>query len=342
MTTGIARVVWPAVLVFAAGLATGRLHSAPTRSPQSKPGKTCGEPVGFGMAGRKGKEGAVIRFARGDVSSNPPHHSADELGRLLYLDVLLSSGNPRFERFLVEPGAPVRPTFDTNDLDLFSSLGQRPQPIRVTLNSCGRVELIESYPWRWYGVLIAVEATALRIRGWRGAITGMEGYFQSWDPSYISKVEGAQAVRVPLGPHAQFAVNLDSVTRERLTAEVGRVVEITPDCESRARYVDVFKVNRVFNFMGGNRPVHHNLTERPLGTLLPCPKNERRFAFLLPGADSTPDDENLIWLAPNVKVYDQSGYPVPFDPGSEGYAGVWVDPKTKLATHVFWSVDAHN
>jgi hypothetical protein len=109
-----------------------------------------------------------------------------------------------------------------------------------------------------------------------------------------------------------------------MNEELGKVINVIPDCSGRARYVDVYKITDYFNFTGGNRPVQR----MPDGSFVfeeerqPDPaKAKRRVRYR---------------TAQNVKIYDPSGVRSVWQ-NWEGFVGVWVDPKTRLVTHVFLS-----
>lgn len=118
------------------------------------------------------------------------------------------------------------------------SLDGRRHVYRVTIRS-----------WLFIGRLVGIKNDALRVKGWPSGPG--EDPLDAWKQSHYDwKYARIQEWRP--APGARYAVNLDPATLSQVRRKIGRVVEITPDCEGRARYVDVFKVNTSYNFTGGN------------------------------------------------------------------------------------------
>jgi len=312
------------------------------------PKRVCGELMAVAYEGPGGRE---VRGARGEPETGEPGVPESALGRLLYVDLLLIQGGPRLERYLVAPNVRLRISRVDDSFQVVSELTRdplelelagfsfRPQSVRLTLDSQGRVEQIESLEWVWCGVLTRVEGSAVWLRGWPSdARSSVEDELLSLGGDY--KGPDARQIRIPLHPTAQVCVNLDRVPRQRLAAERGQVVEIVPDCEGRARYVDVLKINSFYNFTGGGNAFY--LEEDADGRRTRLKRDPQgRWGFIeRPPVRNGEAPRKVRWAALDVKVYDMRRLRKPIEEWEgkavAAVAGVWFDPKTGLVTHVFW------
>jgi hypothetical protein len=289
--------------------------------------------------GSSAGEGTVAHHA---VSALAPGGAipAEDLkpGRIRYLDVLVSGPPARIERFPVSAAVSLFTTEAGKETEL-SLVGraQRQSPARLGLGPDGQVTRIETTDRVWYGVLTGANEREVIIKGWRGHDQGTTyDYFEQWSPSWIHE-RGSRPARFDITPGTVLAVNRDIVSLARLKQETGRVVEIRLDCDGRARYVDVFKITTYFNFTGGNIPVYDARRKDP-PSFAKFPRRGDWAFFDAEGVDSPKPRYKFWWMAPDVKVYDPEGMRIPFSWRGDGFAGVWQDPKTKLITHVFWSV----
>lgn len=283
----------------------------------------CGELLGYG--GVAAADRPFYRPAFGlDVAGQAAQTPGDATFRARYVDLAAANDPCGVRRVWFADG--VRFSFRGAPSDAASVLQPwgmafRPHWVRLQLNDRGDAARAEAEARCWIGVLTDVRDGSLVVRGFsfEQGRNHAAGWFEMLDPETYEKWG---LLSIPTGPGTRYTVNLDPVGRGQISAETGRVVEIIPDCDGRARYVDVLKVNRVFNFCGGNSPLSHDA--------------RGRYAFIEEnGAGARREGRKLVWTAPDVRVYDQCRFPTRLGGFHAGWMGAWVDPRSGLVTHVF-------
>jgi hypothetical protein len=335
------------LLVGAAQRGVLRQKTEATRSvakPQAER-TVCGEVMAYGGP----VNGKMTRFDYG-VTDNLAAQRRPE--KPSYVELLVTDPAPVIRRFYVRKDA--RFTLGGAKADAVEVLERRGEPfrsngVRLRLDEHGEVTSAEAQAWLWTGQLRRVAPGNLYVYGGYGVqdpgSADWEKDFRSWlDPAdYYRKYSASTGTkgrnyRIPLAHSTAFSVNRDPVTRLRLKAEVGRHVEIVPDCQGRARYVDVYKVNELLNFTGGNRPLYYDTDAAGRPVRLHRDRLGRWAFVLKPPARAGAPPQKLLWTAPDVKAYDRRGFLLPPDDpfDVEGLAGVWVDSKSGQVTHIFW------
>jgi hypothetical protein len=333
------------LLALTAGqlLAASRKKAAPARKPAAPkaaaPKATA--PKGPGAVGRQPWVcGTVVALVPEQYYERPAHylygHPYHEVENPVkdpaFIDVLVPEPAPAIRRFMLAEKPRFRFRGKEATLgDVLWPYGKafRPQSVCLYLDQRGRVSLVETEAEVWMGELKSIGADHLEVFGIDGFTEifpqeGREGFFShvfrtgDWVRNNFSR---AKLHRIPLAPSTHFTVNLDPVSGDHIRAEQGRWVEVVADCQGRARYVDAQKLNRVYNFTGGAVPVERD------------PANPERWGFRYPSEK----ESEIVWTAPDVKVYDMQQFPRSFHT-NHGFAGLWVDPKSRLVTHVFWSL----
>lgn len=334
---------WRWLAAAALLMSTGRLAAV-----GAAPAKAPAKPAAPAAAAPKSVSGELLdwRITQVEDGSDGGAQSAAEAS---YVDLLVTEGGVRRERFPVEAGVRFRShtvqegrlvaESGTEAPDL-QTLGAafRPPAVRVSLNARGHVQQIELFPWIWKGRLESLAPDAVTLRGFP-EIAGREllSDWPEWDPETYTDVN-SKVIRIPLAPAAACTINRDSVSKERLKLEKGRVVYVVPDAQRRARYLDVFKINATTSFGGGDYELL-NLTEATGAGMRLKKDAQGRWGFAVAIETGTTDAQRKpLWSRPDVRVYDRTGLRVAFDGRvpENGQAGLWYDPRTAQITHVFW------
>lgn len=308
------------------------------------PAKT---PAPAGVAAPKSVSGELLdwRITQVEDASAGGNASAEAS----WIDLLVTDGGVRRERLPVDAGVRFR-SYTVQEGRLVAESGTeapdlqaigvafRSPAVRVSLNARGYVQQVELFPWVWKGRLEALAPDAVTLRGFP-EIAGRDllADWAEWDPETYADVN-SKVIRIPLSPAAACTVNLNSVSKERLKLEKGRVIYVMPDAQRRARYLDVFKINATTSFGGGDYEAL-NLTEASGGGIRLKKDAQGRWGFAVAIETGKTDAQRKpLWSRPDVRVYDRTGLRVSFDGRvpENGQAGLWYDPRTAQITHVFW------
>jgi hypothetical protein len=222
---------------------------------------------------------------------------------------------------------------------LLPGTAERPSPLEFEVKG-DRVQRVIRRKIAWYGSLIDVAADSVTLQGVRRVPSyGTEvGHFEAvFDPVgfYVRMPDDDQQFRIATSSATQYSVNRDGCSYKVCAQNRGRLVTVIADCAGSAAYVDVLKLSTVFSFSGGPRP----LVLRTVRT-----KDGRRVmepVAFVEQYDSKGKPQKTIRISRNVKAYSVRGVkydwfkPRPLPEG--GFAGVWIDPHSKLVTHIFWS-----
>lgn len=244
-------------------------------------------------------DGSLIRHYAGQSSGeNMRQTSSLQTSVPTFVDVLVLEPAAHFARL---PVCADKNLAETIRGIAPGGLGYGRRTVRLKLDGQGCIRDVEELSSCWRGVLRAVNPGWIEIEGFRTSSSDrLAGTFDTWSSDWWLNRDNRltptkpSRVRVPVSEQTLASVNFDAVPIGGLAAETGRFVEIVPDCDGKARYVGVFKVNMVLNATGGNRPIER------------AANGELVFSEPVRGKDGR---QEMITLraGPNVKMYDASG-----------------------------------
>jgi hypothetical protein len=215
----------------------------------------------------------------------------------------------------------------------------RPVSVRVELDHAGDAKVISSLPNLWTGELLDVSVDGVSMFGIESvASIGEEmGHFDWIDAprTYFQQIEGSQELDAKVDTLTRFCLNLDPISRSSASNLKGMYSEVTVDCNGVARYVDIFRMNGGYSFSADEFPLTFRDVKDQSGLMARKPD-----AFVEQFSRAG-QPLKLQRVSPSVKAYGPSREKLDWfnsrGPGP-GFVGVWIDPKSRLITHMFLSL----